>query len=314
MASIALLVHSPCTSSRSSHFMPEFTTRGVTLHYEQHGARANPTVLMIHGLTCQLIHWPRAFIDRIAAAGYRVVTFDNRDVGRSTKLDDHDVGSVETVMRNARTLTAPYGVADMADDAIALLDYLGQSGAHLIGLSMGGMIAQRAALDHPARVFSLTSIMSSTSDSDLPGGNRSAFDAFVSTPPTKRAAAIAHNANGWRVLGGPHYDSCKVGLARLAEAAYDRGASASGAARQVLAILQAAPRGADLRRLDVPALVIHGAADPLVPLAAGERTAECLKNSRLAVFAKLGHDLPDPLIEDIAEEVIRHLDGIAAQR
>jgi pimeloyl-ACP methyl ester carboxylesterase len=294
--------------------MPELTTRGVTLYFEQHGARADPTVLLIHGLTCQLIHWPRALVERIAEAGYRVVTFDNRDVGRSTKLDHLDVGSIESVLQNARSLAAPYGLTEMAEDAIALLDYLGQSGAHLVGLSMGGMIAQRAALDHPERVFSLTSIMSSTSDPDLPGGSRGAFDAFVSTPPPKRSAAIAHNANGWRVLGGPHYDSCKVGLARLAEAAYDRGASASGAARQVLAILQAEARGADLQRLAVPALVIHGAADPLVPLAAGERTAACLKNSRLAVFAKLGHDLPDPLIDDIADEIIRHLDSVAARR
>jgi pimeloyl-ACP methyl ester carboxylesterase len=294
--------------------MPEFTTRGVTLHYEQHGARANPTVLLIHGLTCQLIHWPRALIDRIASAGYRVVTFDNRDVGLSTKLDQHDIGTTEAVMQKARTLSAPYGIADMADDAIALLDYLGQGGAHLVGLSMGGMIAQRVALDRRERVFSLTSIMSSTSDPDLPGGNRAAFDAFVSTPPAKRAAAIAHAANGWRALGGPHYDSTKVGLARLAEAAYDRGASVGGTARQLLAILQAQPRGADLQRLDVPALVIHGAADPLVPLAAGERTAQCLQNARLVVFPKLGHDLPDPLIDDIADEIIRHIDSVPSRR
>jgi pimeloyl-ACP methyl ester carboxylesterase len=292
--------------------MPEFKTEGVTLHYEQHGARANPTVLLIHGLTCQIIHWPRSLIERLTAAGYRVVTFDNRDVGLSTKLDHLDVGSIETVMQDPAAVPAPYGLADMARDAIALLDYLGQSGAHLVGLSMGGMIAQRAAVDFPGRVFSLTSIMSSTSDRDLPGGSRPAFDAFVAT--AKRSAAIAHIANGWRVLGGPHYDSTRVGLARQSEAAYDRGYSARGAARQVLAILQAAPRGDDLKALDVPALVIHGAADPLVPLAAGQRTAERLKNARLAVFEKMGHDLPDPLLADIADEIVRHLDSVPVRR
>jgi pimeloyl-ACP methyl ester carboxylesterase len=294
--------------------MPEFKTEGVTLYYEQHGARADPTVLLIHGLTCQIVHWPRSLIERLTAAGYRVVTFDNRDAGLSTKLDHLDVGSIDTVMQNARTIPAPYGLAEMARDAIALLDYLGQSGAHLVGVSLGGMIAQRAALDFPERVFSLTSIMSSTSDRDLPGGNRSAFDAFVSAPPAKRAAAIAHLANGWRVLGGPHYDSTRVGLARCSEAAYDRGYSACGTARQVLAILQAEPRGDDLQHLDVPALVIHGTADPLVPLAAGQRTAECLKNARLAVFEKMGHDLPEPLLADIADEIVRHLDSVPARR
>lgn len=294
--------------------MPEFKTDGVTLYYEQHGARANPTVLLIHGLTCQTIHWPRPLIDRITDAGYRVVTFDNRDAGLSTRLDDQDVGTIEAVMQNFRSIPAPYRLTEMAEDAIALLDYLGQSGAHLVGLSMGGMIAQRAALDFPGRVFSLTSIMSSTSDPDLPGGNRGAFAAFVSTPPARRSAAIAHLANGWRVLGGPHYDSSRVGLARQAEAAYDRGYSTSGTARQALAILQAEPRGEHLRRLDIPALVIHGAADPLVPLAAGERTAECLKNARLTVFEKLGHDLPDPLLADLGDEIVRHLDSVPVRR
>jgi len=294
--------------------MPEFRTGDVTLHYEQHGARADPTVLLIHGLTCQVIHWPRPLIDRIAGAGYRVVTFDNRDAGRSTKLDHLDVGSPEAVLQNPRATRAPYDLADMARDAIALLDHLGQSGAHLVGLSMGGMIAQRAALDFPGRVFSLTSIMSSTSDRDLPGGSRSALEAFVTTPPNRRAAAIAHLANGWRVLGGPHYDSTRVGLARLAEAALDRGHSASGTARQLLAILQAEPRGDALQRLEVPALVIHGSADPLVPLAAGERTAERLQHARLAVFEKLGHDLPDPLLADLAGEIVRHLDSVPALR
>jgi pimeloyl-ACP methyl ester carboxylesterase len=291
-----------------------FQTESVTLYYEQHGARANPTVLLIHGLTCQVIHWPQGLIERIAEAGYRVVTFDNRDAGLSTHLDHQDVGSLETVLADARHLPAPYTLEDMARDCVALLDYLGQSGAHLVGLSMGGMIAQRLALDFPERVFSLTSMMSSTSDPDLPGGDRSAFTAFASTPPAQREAAIAHLANGWRAVGGPHYDATRVGLGRLAEASYDRGYSAGGAARQLLAILQASPRGEALQRLDLPALVIHGGADPMVPLAAGERTAACLDDARLAVFEKLGHDLPEPLVPAIADEIVRHLDAVPARR
>ena len=136
----------------------------------------------------------------------------------------------------------------------------------------------------------------------------------MSTPPAGREAAIAHIANGWRAIGGEYYDSRRHGLARLAEAAYDRGYSAPGAARQLLAILRAEPRGKALEGLEVPALVIHGGADPLVPLAAGERTAASLPNARLAVFEHMGHDLPDPLLEDMADEIIRHLDSVQVRR
>lgn len=293
--------------------MPSFRTETVTLHYEQLGARADPPVMLIHGLTCQLVHWPRPLVERIADAGYRVVMFDNRDAGLSSKLDHLDVGTIESVLADPRAVPPAYRLADLARDAAALLDYLGQSGAHLVGFSLGGMIAQRLALDFPERAFSLTCIASSTSDPDLPGADRAAFDAFVSTPPAAREAAIAHLINGWRAIGGPHYDSRRLGLARLAEAAYDRGYSASGAARQLLAILTAAPRGEALEALEVPTLVLHGGADPLVPPAAGERIADRLKG-RLVLFERLGHDLPDPLLDDMAEEIVRHLDSVQAQR
>lgn len=294
--------------------MPRLKTDNIALHYEQFGARANPMVLLVHGLTCQSIHWPQSLIDRLTAAGYRVVVFDNRDAGLSTHLDHLHVGTIEDVMADPRATEAPYGLSDMAVDTIALMNHLGQSGAHVVGFSMGGMIAQRLALDFPDRVFSVTSIASSTSDPDLPGGDRTAFNAFVSTPPADRAAAIAHIANGWRHLGGSHFDSTRVGLGRLAEEAYDRGYTAAGAARQLLAILHAAPRGEALGQVPQPALVIHGRQDPMVPLAAGERTAASLPQSRLVVFDELGHDLPEPLLADIGDAIVAHLDGAPEQR
>lgn len=294
--------------------MPTFTTETVSLHYEQHGARANPLVMLVHGLTCQSIHWPRPLIERLIGADYRVVTFDNRDAGLSAKLDHLEVGSIETVLREFRTIAPPYRIDDLSRDVLALMDHLGQSGAHLIGFSMGGMVVQQMALDFPERVFSITCIGSTTGDRDLPKADRAAFDAFVSTPPDARDAAIAHIANGWRALGGPHYDSRRVGLARLAEAAYDRGYSAAGAARQVLAMLHARPLGELLKTLDVPALVVHGGADPMVPLAAGQRTAECLPGARLRVFERMGHDLPDPLLDDLADEIVSHLARVPADR
>jgi len=294
--------------------MPRLQTDNIALHYEQFGARANPMVVLVHGLTCQSIHWPRPLVDRLTAAGYRVVVFDNRDAGLSTHLDRLHVGTIEEVMANPRATGAPYHLADMAVDVIALMNHLGQSGAHIVGFSMGGMIAQRLALDFPDRVFSITSIASSTSDPDLPGGDRAAFDAFVSTPPADRAAAIAHIANGWRHLGGSHFDSTRVGLGRLAEEAYDRGYTAAGTARQLLAILHASPRGEALSQVPQPALVIHGREDPMVPLAAGERTAACLPQSRLVVFDELGHDLPEPLLADIGDAIVAHVDGVCEQR
>ncbi|MFW6093369.1 MAG: alpha/beta fold hydrolase [Pseudomonadota bacterium] len=294
--------------------MPSFETDGVTLHYQQHGARANPLVLLIHGLSCQLIHWPATLIDRLTTAGYRVVTFDNRDAGLSSRVDWADVGTPEDVLAAPTAVKPPYSLADLARDAVSVLDYLGQSGAHLVGVSMGGMVAQQAALDVPERVFSITSIASSTSDPDLPGGDPAAFRAFVATPPRERKAAIAHMQAGWRIIGGPHYDAARVGLGRFAEQAYDRGHSVAGTARQLLAILHARPRGEALRELEIPGLVIHGAADPMVPVAAGERTAERLRHGELTVYEKLGHDLPEPLLDDMGERIIRHLDNVPTRR
>lgn len=294
--------------------MPCLQTDSVRLCYRQHGARANPMVLLVHGWNCQLVHWPETLVRALTDAGYRVVTFDNRDSGRSTHLDHADVGTLEHAMAEGRRIAAPYQIADLARDAIGVLDHLGQSGAHVVGFSLGGMVAQHMAITWPERVFSLTSIASSTSDRDLPGGQRAAFAAFASTPPAGRTAAIAHLAHGWQVAGGPHYDSTRVGLGRFAEAAYDRAHDPNGAARQLLTILQATPRGDALRALAVPGLVLHGAADPLVPPAAGERTAECLRHARLVVYDKLGHDLPEPLIGAMARDIVDHLNSAPARR
>lgn len=294
--------------------MPTFSRDGITLYYEQHGARANPTVLLIHGFTCQLVHWPAALIDALTAAGYRVVGFDNRDAGLSSHLDQHAVARIESVLADRGSHAPAYGIADMAADAVALLDHLGQSGAHVVGFSMGGMIGQRMALDHPQRVFSLTSIASSTSDPDLPGADRTVFDAFVATPPDGRREAIRHLRRAWQALGGAHFDSARVGLGRYVEAAYDRGYSSAGAARQLLAILHATPRGDALTAIDTPALVIHGGVDGLVPPAAGERTAAALRNGRLCVLKRMGHDLPEPLLGEIGGEIVSLLNAVSTRR
>ena len=207
-----------------------------------------------------------------------------------------------------------YTLSDMAGDAVALLDHLGQAGAHVVGLSMGGMIAQTLAIEHPQRCFSLTSIMSSTGNPDLPPPRPEAFAAFIADRPEDRGQAIAQYQQGWRILAGPHYDSLAEGLARFSEQAVDRGFDNAGFARQLLAIRHAPDRRKALAQVQAPALVIHGAADPLVPPAAGEDTAKALPNAKLKVFDKMGHDLPEPLVPEIAQAVIDHVKQSATRR
>ena len=296
--------------------MPSFTRAGLRLHYEQWGARTDPPVLLIHGLSCQIIHWPPRLVELLAAAGQRVIALDNRDIGLSSAVDAPAPRVAEIVANLADLSIHPpaYTLSDMAGDAVALLDHLGQAGAHVVGLSMGGMIAQTLAIEHPQRCFSLTSIMSSTGNPDLPPPKPEAFAAFIADRPEDRGQAIAQYQQGWRILAGPHYDSLAEGLARFSEQAVDRGFDNAGFARQLLAIRHAPDRRKALAQVQAPALVIHGAADPLVPPAAGEDTAKALPNAKLKVFDKMGHDLPEPLVPEIAQAVIDHVKQSATRR
>ena len=293
--------------------MPSFHSGNLNIHYEQWGSRADPPVLLIHGLSCQIIHWPAPFIDALTDAGYRVIAMDNRDIGLSDRVDA-PVPDVLEILEDPTTRPCPYTLGDMAGDAVGLLNHLGQSGAHIVGLSMGGMIAQTLVIEHPERCFSLTSIMSSSGNPELPPGDDEVRMRFVAPLPPERAAAVAQFQQAWQAAGGPHFDSVRVGLARLSEAAIDRGFPRDGFARQLLAILHQDDRRAALARLDVPGLVIHGNADPLVPLAAGEDTANALANGELAIIDKLGHDLPDPLLGEIAGHIVDHVGRAGATR
>lgn len=293
--------------------MPSFRNGSLKLHYEQWGSRADPPVLLLHGLSCQIIHWPPAFVEALAGAGYRVIAMDNRDIGLSDRVAA-PVASIAEILLNPSAHPCIYSLSDMAADALALLDHLGQAGAHLVGLSMGGMIAQTLAIEHPERCFSLTSIMSNTGNPNAPAAEQDVRSSFLVPPPADRDSAIAHMQEGWRIVGGPHYDSMACGLARMSAQAMDRGFSRSGYTRQLLAILHQPDRRAGLARLSVPGLVIHGSADPLVPLAAGEDTAQALANGRLAVIDKMGHDLPDPLLPGILGHLVEHLRAATAIR
>ncbi len=293
--------------------MPSFRSGNLNIYYEQWGSRADPPLVLIHGLSCQIIHWPQPFIDALTEAGLRVIAPDNRDIGLSDRVDEPAPDLLD-VLNDPAAHPCPYTLSDMAGDVVGLLNHLGQAGAHIVGLSMGGMIAQTMAIEHPERCFTLTSIMSSSGNPDLPPGDDEVQTKFVAPLPPERDAAVAQYQQAWQAAAGPHFDSMQVGLARVSAQAIERGFPRDGFIRQLLAILHQEDRRSALAKLEVPGLVIHGNADPLVPLAAGEDTAKALANGKLAVLDKLGHDLPDAMLSEIAGHIIEHVRMVHATR
>ena len=296
--------------------MAKFNAGSGTIYFKHQGARANPRALFIHGLGCQLVQWPRSLLDGVVASGLCAVTFDNRDAGLSHGPDTPPP-SPEALLaeRDAPgSLRPAYRLSDMAQDVVDLLDHLGQGGAHIIGLSMGGMIGQRLAIEHPQRVYSLTSIMSSPY-AGLPqrlGAAERALLACLATESTD--VAVAHNARQWQEFAGPHFDSERVGIARFARQAVTRAYRPDGTARQLAAILSDGDRSATLADVETPTLVIHGGADPLVPVVAGRATAAAIPNAKLLELDELGHDLPEPLIGRIVDAVTAHIHAVEVSR
>ncbi len=271
--------------------MPSVRANGIDICYEETGAPDDPPILLVNGFTSQLISWTVGFVDQLAARGFRVICFDNRDVGLTTKSEG----------RPPAGGPPPYTVADMAADGVGLLGALGIDRAHIVGASMGGMIAQRMAIDHPTRVRSLTSIMSTTGDSAVGGPQAEAMQAMLTAPPTDRDAYIEHNATLWKILAGSHYDENRF-RDRFARS-YDRCFNPTGAAFQIAAIMSDGDRTADLATVTCPTLVLHGAADPLVGLSGGEATAAAVPGAELVVFDDMGHDLPPALLPQIVDAI-----------
>ena len=297
--------------------MAKFKAGCGDIYFEHRGARANPRVLFVHGLGCQLVQWPDSLIDGIVDAGFCAVMFDNRDVGLSDGPDEPPF-SVEALLAardDPTALTPAYTLSDMAADVAALLDHLGQGGAHVVGLSMGGMISQTLAIEHPERVYSLTSIMSSTGNPDLPGPPDEVVGALIMTVGGgDPEAIIAQNIRAAKVFGGPHYDSEVNGIGRFARVAVERAHRPEGVMRQLGAILTAEDRRGALAGLDVPTLVIHGNADPLVPVEAGRDTAAAVPGAKYLEIDKLGHDLSEPVIGDMVEAITSHLRTVEVSR
>ncbi|MGZ8203926.1 MAG: alpha/beta fold hydrolase [Burkholderiales bacterium] len=292
------------------------TVRGIELDYETLGDVGAPAILLIMGLGMPGIAWPDPFVDGLVAAGFRVIRFDNRDCGRSSKvaggrLPDLRIAIALALLR--RTVTAPYMLDDMAADTVGLLDALGIDRAHLVGVSMGGMIAQNIAALYPRRAASLTSIMSSTGNPSLrvSMGKPRALRAILSRPRSAGdvESLVEHYARVFGVIGSPGFAVDGELLRRNLRRIVNRGVHPAGTARQLLAILSSGDRRPLLARIVAPTLVVHGSDDPLVPVAAGRDTAFHIPGARLEIIKGMGHDLPPGVQPLLVERIVEHCRG-----
>lgn len=275
--------------------MPSARCNGVEIAYEEIGAKDGRPIVLIMGLGVSLVFWDDDFCALLAERGYRVIRFDNRDVGRSTKLDALGVPNVLQAMMALmmrRPIAAPYLLSDMARDTVGLMDALGIERAHVVGASMGGMIAQTLAIEHPERLFSLTSIMSTTGDPALPQPEPAAMATLLRPPPAERSAYLDQAVRVWRTIGSPGFPFDEERVRARAAAHFDRGHHPPGVARQLVGILASGDRTAALRRVTAPTLVVHGVDDPLIPLRAGEATAAAIPGADSVLIEGMGHDLP----------------------
>ncbi len=281
--------------------MPHANANGLSIYYESHGPDDAEPILLIMGLGAQMTRWSPEMIGALVAAGHRVIAYDNRDVGLSGKLDSAgapDMGAVVAAVRERRAAPVAYTLSEMAADGAALLDAIGVERAHIVGASMGGMIAQLVAADFPQRTLSLTSIMSSTGNPDLPRATPEAM-ARLTTPapdPNKDLEGfLASAVEGAKVMASRYApDEAMVRAQALAD--FRRCHYPVGFQRQYAAILASPDRRPKLRRLEAPTVVIHGEDDPLVPLAGGRDTAENVPGAELIVVPGVGHEMPAPTL------------------
>jgi len=285
--------------------MPRANSNGLDLEYETFGSADDPALVLVMGLGAQMINWDNDFCGLLAGAGFRVIRFDNRDIGLSTYLDDLPVPDL-TALLGGDLSQAPYGLPDMADDVAGLLDALGISQAHLAGASMGGMIVQQFAINHPARLLSLCSIMSTTGDPTVGSATPEALGALMRPAATSREEAIEQGAIGSVIIGSPGFPLSEEERRAKAAASYDRAFHPAGGARQTAAIISSHDRTEGLRTVSVPTLVIHGEADPLVDQSGGKATAAAVPDSELVIIPGMGHDLPRPLWPTFVESIVRN--------
>lgn len=271
--------------------MPRAAVNGIEIEYETFGPDDAPAVLLINGLGSQMTRWPILFCEKLVARGYRAIRFDNRDVGLSTWFQSGD----------------RYTLSDMAADAAGLLDHLNIETAHVAGVSMGGMIAQTVAIEHPQRVRSLTSIMSATGAPGTMDATPEAAAVLTQVAPDPKLdeeAFVAHGMKNARTIGSPGYPWTEDALRNRVLSEMRRAFNPKGVQRQRGAIGASGDRTEKLARLNVPTVVLHGEADPLIPMAGGEATAKAIPGADLRIIPGMGHDLPEPLYDTIIDAIV----------
>jgi pimeloyl-ACP methyl ester carboxylesterase len=289
--------------------MTAIAANGISIEYETFGDPASPPMLLVMGLGAQMTLWPVEFCEALAARGFYVVRYDNRDIGLSTKFDAAGMPDMPALMMKLMTGQKPetaYTLDDMAADGVGLLDALGIGRAHIVGASMGGMIVQMIAANYPERTLSMTSIMSTTGNPSVPPAKPEAMAVLTNRPQTADADTIVeYSVKAARIIGSPAYPAAEERLRTRARADFERSFSPLGAARQMAAILASGDRRAKLAKISTPTLVIHGDMDPLVPIEGGRDTADCIPGAELLVIPGMGHDLPLALVETIADAIAK---------
>jgi len=292
--------------------MPTITTptTGIELFYEDHGDPAHPPILLVMGLGAQLTLWPDEFVEALVTRGFRVIRFDNRDIGLSQKMAGERPPKVLWQVLWTKLgfpPRVPYTLTDMADDAAGLMDALSIDRAHVVGASMGGMIAQLMAVHHPDRLLTLTSIFSTTGNPKLPKAEKEAMDAL--TAPLEsldEEVVVAHGIRVQRAIGSPAYRPSEEKIRERVLKTVRRSVYPDGLPRQLAAIIEDGDRRDRLARVTAPTLVMHGEDDPLVKVEAGEDTAMAISGARLVTIPGWGHDLPVELVERLADEIASH--------
>ncbi len=290
--------------------MPSIKANGIDIHYEDHGDKNAPPMLLIMGFGAQLTLWPIELVDALVERGFRVIRYDNRDIGLSHKFDGVKApGIIKMTILNKFGITpkVPYTLADMADDGAGLLEALGIEQAHIVGASMGGMIAQHVAAKHADKAKSLTSIFSTTGNPKLPAAKKEAMKVLITRPASmEEDVLVEHGMKLSRTIGSPAYPAEEDRLRTRVRETVRRSVYPEGPTRHLSAIVADGDRRSMLKDVTVPTLVLHGEDDPLVPVEGGRDTAASIPGAHIKTYPGWGHDLPMELVESIANDIASH--------